>query len=211
MSLRSQKKLQMCAKPSYYGYELWKLPYYCIAPLWKLFLLRLYLTPFNTIFKGKRVTVTLDVTQHCVGDKRQIQRFLHEGSSPPIETAAHSGIFLHSESEWPLRAPGWTHMTCQGVFVAEEWVPWYFELAYLIFDQLVKMILLRVVTPWRDASLHVTYHNTSVHEILSCFQNHLVKWAQVSWLSHKGSFHNSNNSTNTMLVKVKKKVVQIHK
>lgn len=162
MSLRSQKKWQMCAKPSYYGCELWELTYYWIAPLWKLSLLRLYLTPFNTVFKGKRVTVTLDVTQHCVGDKRQIQRFLHEGSSPPIETAAHSSIFLHSEYEWPLRAPGWTHMTCQG---PEEWVPltgMVLELAYLIFDQLVKMILLRVVTPWRDASLHVTYITTQV-------------------------------------------------
>lgn len=55
-------------------------------------------------------------SQHPIGDKRQIQRFLQQGSSPPTETAAHSSIFL----QWlwgPLRAPGWTHVTCQDISV----------------------------------------------------------------------------------------------
>ncbi len=55
--------------------------------------------------EGKRVTGYHGAFKTpIVHDKRQIQRFLHQGSSPPTETAAHSSIFLHSDSEWPPRA-----------------------------------------------------------------------------------------------------------
>lgn len=69
-----------------------------------------YLTPVSLGSEGKRVTWTPGVTGHLNAHssrQKANSAFPTAGFlSTPTETAAHSSIFLHSDSEWPPRAPG---------------------------------------------------------------------------------------------------------
>lgn len=133
-----------------------------------------YLTPVSLGSEGKRVTWTPGVTGHLNAHssrQKANSAFPTAGFlSTPTETAAHSSIFLHSDSEWPPRAPGpWPrpramHVTCQDISVP-------LTTAILVYLKTVKMISFRVgcITSCQC----VSPPRMLVHEILSCI--HLVK------------------------------------
>jgi len=134
------------------------LQYYWITPLWKLSVLRLYLNPFNPVFKGKRVTVTLYVTQHCWRQKAN-SAFPTQGF---FSAYRNCSTFQHLPTQWLRVAPEGPGLnTCDlsgclcgrrvsainrngnGVSLSNIW-----------------SVSQDGFTEGSNAPLHVTYHNT---------------------------------------------------